>query len=187
MHILTVAVAFVNVNVALGSDVATGTATCVATVDHARLANGARGAGVGGAGVVEVAQEAGLFRGALADIAGDPIVASSSVQAGLNSTVVDVDFAIVAFEAVDTNAGVASNGVVTSRSILTNVRPGGAFVNVLGAVAAFVFRRAIASIGSHPINAPASILAKVSAAVVQVDLAHGAGETCVQKWSFRMT
>jgi len=169
-------VTFVDVNVALGTDISTWTATSVAPIDDTRLANGASIARIGSTSVVQMAKQPGLVGWAFAFISGNAVMTSASVQAGLCHTVVHVNFAIVAFVSIDTDARVASLGVVTSGSILANVRPDKAFVDVFGAVSSGEFRRAIASVASDAVQAAAAILAEVAVAIVFVDVAAGTGE-----------
>lgn len=170
-------IAFVDVDVAFGPYVAVGAPAGVAAVDHAGLANGPGVARVRCAGVVQVAQEAGLVGWALADVRGHSVVASSAILARVLRAIVDVDLAIVAFVAVDADARVASLCVGARGPVLADIRPRGALVHILGAIASAVLVRTVTGIGVDPVHAFAPILAEVTIAVVHIDLAAGSGET----------
>ena len=171
MTVVLTFVTFINVDVTFRSYVATGTATRVAPVDHAGLADGSCIARVGCASIVDVTQKSSLVRGTFANETGHTIPTCPAVEARLSGTVIHVDLAVMAFEAVDTNARVSTFGVVAGGAVLAYVGPGGAFINVLGAKASGVFGGAVAGVGADSINATASILAKMSIAVVNVDVA----------------
>ena len=68
-----------------------------------------------------------------------PVVASTSVQARVLSTVIHINLAIMAFVTIDTDTGITTFSVMTSSTILADVRPYGTLVNVLSAVAAGIF------------------------------------------------
>ncbi len=88
-------VALVDVDVALRPYEPLGAGAVVAASDHVRLADCASVAGVRGACVVEVAEQSGLPRRALAVVVGHPVVARAPVQAGLLGAVVDVALAVL--------------------------------------------------------------------------------------------
>ncbi len=72
--------ALVNVLVAVSPGKPCRTSARVRSVDDARVADGGRVARVGGASIVEVAQETGLARGTLAVVVRDAVMADSAVQ-----------------------------------------------------------------------------------------------------------
>ena len=164
-------VALVNIDIAFGSDVATGTTTRVASVDHAGLADRPGVTRVGIASVVQVAQQPRFVGRTFANVAGHAIMTSTAIEARLDGAVVNVDLAVVAFESVNANARVASFGVVAGGPVLAHVWPRSAFIHVLGAETSRVFGRAVASVGADAIDTSSSILAKMSVAVVDVDVA----------------
>ena len=103
-------------------------------------------------------------------------MASTTIEAGLLSAIIHIDFAIVALVPVDTNAGVASLGIMTSSTVLAHVGPQSTFVDVFGTVAAGVLCRAVTRVGSNSIDATSSILTEVTIAVINVNVATRSGE-----------
>jgi len=109
-------------------------------------------------------------------ITGYPVVASTSVQARVLSTVIHINLAIVSFKAVDTDTGIATLGVMTSGTILAHVRPHSTFVHVLGTVASGIFCRTVTGVRSDPVDTTASILAEMAVTIVDIYVASGSGE-----------
>lgn len=167
----------VNVNVAFGTHKALGAVAVVAAGDHVSLANGSGLARVGGTGIVQVAEQSRLARGALAKVVGNSVMTSTTVETGLLGTVVHVNLAVLALEAVDADAAVAVLGVAARGAVLANVRIQGALIHVLSAVLASVLGRALTRVGTHAIDTSTPVLAQVVLAVVHVDLALVTGET----------
>ncbi len=118
-----------------------------------------------------MAQETGFVRRTLAKVGTDAIMARTTVEARLLSTIIDVDLTAMAFIAIYTDALIASFRVGARRAVLTNARPQCALVHVLGTVATCVFWGAAAGVGVYSVNALASILTQVSRAVINVDVA----------------
>jgi len=152
-------IAFVDVNVTFGTNVAARATASVTTVDHARFTDGSRVARIGITSIVQVTKEASLVRRTFANVASHPVVACIAVETGLNSAVIHIDLAIVTLESVDTDAGVTSVRVVTRGSVLAYVRPRLALVDVLRAVASAVLSGAGARVSAYSVNATASVLA----------------------------
>ncbi len=70
----------IDIFVTIDSGETSRTTTSVRAVNDARVADGGRVAGVGGAGVVQVAQEAGLAGRALAVVVCNAIMADSTIK-----------------------------------------------------------------------------------------------------------
>lgn len=125
-----------------------------------------------------MAQKPGFVGRTFANIAGNAVMTSATIETGLDGTIVHVNVAIVALVSVDTNTRIASVGVMTRRSVLTNVRSGQAFVDILGTITTCIFGWTITGIGADSVNAAASVLAKMTVAIIYVDVAARAGEAC---------
>lgn len=174
-------VTLVDVDVALRPDEPLGTRAVVLAGDDVGLALGARVARVAGAGVLQVAEQPRPAGRALAEVVGDAVVAGAAVQARLLRAVVGVRLAVLALVAVDADALVAVARVGARRAVLADALVHRALVHVLGAEAAAVLGRARALVAADAVDARGPVLAEVEAAVVDVDVAALAGESCEEK------
>ena len=181
MIILTF-VTLVDVDVALGPDESLWARAVVLARHDVGLALRARVAGVACAGVLQVAEQPRAAGRALAEVVGDAVVAGAAVEAGLLRAVVRVGLAVPALVAVDADALVAVARVGARRAVLADALVHRALVHVLGAVAAGVLGRARALVAADAVDARGPVPAEVvEAAVVDVDLAALAGESCEGK------
>lgn len=96
---------------------------------------------------------------------------SGSIEARLVGAIVDVLPASRARPAVDADAGKAAVGVGAGGAILADVRPDRALVDVLRAVGSGEVGRTGTRVGVDAVDAGASVLAQMTAAVVHVHLA----------------
>lgn len=169
--------ALVDVLATIHAFVPRGARASVGSVDGRRVADGIRVAWVGGARIIQVAQQSCLPGRALAIEAAHPIHARGSVEARRSLTIVDVLAARGSRPAVDADAREAAHGVGARRAVLAHARPHGALVHVLLAQLARVGRRAAAGVAVDIVHAGRAVLTQVPRAVVDVLLAILAAET----------
>ena len=149
----------------------------VRAVDGTRVADGAGVARIGGAGVVQVAQQPRLPRRALTEEAADAVVARGAVETGGAGAVVDVLRTVGARPAVDADARVAAVRVGARGAVLAHAGTQGALVHVLVAVGTRERRRTLTRVAVDPVGARCSVLAQVTRAVVHVLFAVQTAET----------
>ena len=157
--ILLTLITFVDVNVTLRSDVATGTLARVTPIDLWNNTVRSLVTRIGCTSIVQVTKETSLVRRTFTNEAGHAVMTFSSVETGFRFTVIHIDLAIVTLESVDTDAGITSIRVMTRGSVLAYVWPRLALVDVLCTITSSVLRRAVTCVRAYPINATASILA----------------------------
>lgn len=116
-------------------------------------------------------QETGLPGRTLTEEGTNAVVAGGSIEAGLVRAVVDVFPASRARPAVDADAREAAICVGAGSAILADMRSDGALVDVLRAVGSAEVGWAGAGVGVDAVDAGASILAEMTAAVVHINLA----------------
>jgi hypothetical protein len=114
-------ITLVDVEIAVRTDESLWAGAVVLAGDDVRLADGTAVARVASAGVVQVAEEAGLSGWALAVVVCDAVVASGAVEAGLGGAVIHVHLAVLALVAVDADALVTVVRVRARRTVLADV------------------------------------------------------------------
>ena len=168
--------ALVDIFLAGGAGVAGGAGAHRLAGHLVRVAPRALVARVPGALVLQVAEQAGLARRALALVAPHLVVARAAVLTRTVHALVAVLFAVAALVAVDADALVAALGVLAGAVVLAGLRDG-ALVQVDSAVLAGPGGGAAAGVGGDSVLAEAAVLAEVAGAIVEVLLAVTTGET----------
>lgn len=127
-------------------------------------------AGVAHTCIVQVAQQTRLSNWTGAEEGRDTVEARGAIEANGDRAVVNVLAAVVADPAVHTDAGVTPDGVEASAAIVTRIGLHETLIDVLSTVLSCPFRRALAIVRIHSINAYSSIHALVTRTVVHVIL-----------------
>lgn len=140
-------------------------------------------AGIRGACIVQMTQQPRLSRRATAIEATNAIDTRRSIEARSLHTIIDILAAIAPSPAIYTDATVATMGVRTGCSILTDRRTQGALIDIHITVASREIRWTIAAILIDSIHTGASILTQISRTIIDVLLAVLALETC--RWRER--
>jgi len=160
----------VDVLVTCGTGIARGAGADRLARDLVCVATGAHIAGVPCTLVLQVAEETCLAWWAFALVAANLVVAGAAILTGTVGTLIRIEFAVHSFKSVDTDALVATLGVLAGAVVLARLG-GGALVDILPAVFPCPVDRAVTGVGVHPVHTLAPMLAKVASAVVPVHLA----------------
>ena len=167
--------AFVDVLLTCGSGVSRGARAHCLAGHLVSVAAGAHVARVPCALVLEMAEEASLARWTLTLVSSNLVMTGAAILTRTVDALVRVEFAVDSFEPIDTDALVATLGVLASTMVLARLR-GGTLVNILAAILPSPVGRAVAGVGVHLVHTLASMLAKMASAVVPVHLAVSALE-----------
>ena len=133
-------------------------------------------AGVGGTGVVQMAEETRFAGRALAVEGAHSVVTGGPIETGGGRTVVDIVGTGHSCPPIDTNAREGAQGVDTSGAVLTHVRSDRTLVHIARTVRTRPLRRTLTRVGVDGVHTRGSVLTQVSAAVVDVVFAVLSGE-----------
>lgn len=161
---------FVDILIALCSIEPRRTVAGVIPADRIGVTPRSRIAGITGAGILQVTQQASFTRRTFAVKSSNPIMTCSSVETVSLHAVILVRLAVPSHEAVNADAFVASLGVLTCSVVHAGVGQA-AFVHVHGAVSPSPLDRTFAGVGVDSILALTPMLAQVSMAIVDILLA----------------
>lgn len=159
----------VHVLIARATREARGTGANGPAVHGVGVTNGIFMAWIADAGVIQVAEEAGLAHGAGAVERSHTVVAGGPVETHGRGAVINVLAATLARPAVDTHTAVAAQGVEAGAPVVAGVGLQLALIHVLRAELACPLRRTLAIVGVDAVHAGAPIETPVSRAVVHID------------------
>lgn len=117
-----------------------------------------------------MAQQACLSDWTLAKEGCHTVMAGGAVEANGDRTVINVLTAVVSSPAVNTDTGVATNGVEASTTIMAGVGLHEALIDILGTVLSCPLWRTLAVVGVYSIYTYASVHALVAWAVIHIIL-----------------
>lgn len=162
--------ALIDVFVARGALISRLAVAVVLAIDWVGVTQGALPARVALAGIKDVAQQACLARGAMADEGGHPVLTGGACAAGGRGAIVDVLRAVRTAPAVDTYAVVSALDVVACAAILAGIGLQMALIHIVCAVLTCPFGWALTVIGVDSIHTGASILTLMGGAIIDVNL-----------------
>lgn len=173
-------IAFVNVFGTVNAFVATGTGTCVGSVDRARITNGIRMAWIRCASIVQMAQQARFTRNTATIKTTNTIDTGGTIKTGRISAIVDIFTAIRSSPSIYAYTWVSPYCIRACGTILA-YRPRRALVDVILTKFARIIRGAFAAIRVHTVNALAAVLTKISGTIVYILFTIDALEACGRK------